>query len=412
MNRPSIRPSRHCRFLAIQLGWVAFAITPSLRAEVEYNAKVERVIVPGDMLQVSVEEQSSINNTYGVGGDGTISLGELGRVEVAERSIADAETAVKKYLEASYFRQATVRISIAEFVEGEVTLMGAVGGGYSPGAAMDQGILGVGSIHRFGVKEGQLLSIFDAILQAGGLHPNANGKEVMILRWKPGYGLQREIFTVDVHSIFAEFKWENDQFLRPRDIVYVPFLKGDQSNQEILVLGSAGGTGYRRWYPGLNVLRLIATMGGLGPEGNNARILRPDGSGGYGMIFIDVGLLLGQADMSQNREILPGDIFYVPPSGVSTAGEAWIMGEVGQPGPIIIPPKGEVTLARIIFQRGHTKFANIKDVQISRRSPDGEIQKISFNVKDILDSGDFEKDFPIQDGDIIKVKEAIFPFSN
>ena len=58
----------------------------------------ERRLVSGDVLTLRVQEQPSLNKDYGIAGDGTIGLGEMGRVKVVQLTLAEAARAIKVYL--------------------------------------------------------------------------------------------------------------------------------------------------------------------------------------------------------------------------------------------------------------------------------------------------------------------------
>lgn len=365
----------------------------------------ERNIFSGDRLSITIQESPDMNETYGVDGDGTILLGELGRINIVGMTMEQAETKIKAFLENKYFKVATVGITLNEFVKGSVTVMGAIGsGGDSTTSSFGYG----GGKHTIAFSGDQIVTVFEAIVQAGGLHPRANAEEIMILRWKPG-SIQREIRTINVRDMFEKLDFTGDEYLRPRDIVYVPKLRGEDAH-EILVLGAISGVGYHPHYDGMNVLRLVAAIGGVGnnPASASARILRPNKqTGEYKKIPIDIPMLFAGRAFDQNYELFPGDIFYVPPPNFANAGSVFFLGEVGRPGPFPLPLSGEMGLARAMMQVGFSPFAKQTSVMV-RRYIDDEKQEIKFNVKEILKTGEFERDLPLQDGDMIIVDEGIF----
>lgn len=364
-----------------------------------------RNIFSGDRLSITIQESPDMNETYGVDGDGTILLGELGRINIVGMTMEQAETKIKAFLENKYFKSATVGITLNEFVKGSVTVMGAIGsGGDSTTSSFGYG----GGKHTIAFSGDQIVTVFEAIVQAGGLHPRANAEEIMILRWKPG-SIQREIRTINVRDMFEKLDFTGDEYLRPRDIVYVPKLRGEDAH-EILVLGAISGVGYHPHYDGMNVLRLVAAIGGVGnnPASASARILRPNKqTGEYKKIPIDIPMLFAGRAFDQNYELFPGDIFYVPPPNFANAGSVFFLGEVGRPGPFPLPMSGEMGLARAMMQVGFSPFAKQTSVMV-RRYIDDEKQEIKFNVKEILKTGEFEHDLPLQDGDMIIVDEGIF----
>ncbi|MDD4342555.1 MAG: polysaccharide biosynthesis/export family protein, partial [Kiritimatiellae bacterium] len=87
---------------------------------------VERRILAGDRLNVSVREQPDMSRIYPVAGDGSIDFGFAGRVIIAELTPDEAAHRLEGVLESSYFNEANVTVSIANFVEGDVLLTGAL----------------------------------------------------------------------------------------------------------------------------------------------------------------------------------------------------------------------------------------------------------------------------------------------
>ena len=353
----------------------------------------DRIVVPGDTLNVTVEEQPDLNKTYGVAGDGTISLADFGRVNVAERSLEGARLAIVEYLEGRYFKKATVTVSISNFVEGAVYITGVSG----RGGAME-----------IPFKGDELLTVFEAITKAGGLGARADGRNVKILRWKPGAGMQREIINVDVKYIYDTLDFSRDEYLRPRDILFIPELGGDDS-QEVLYLGEVSAPGYHSWAPNLNMLRMVAAHGYTSSaQLDSARILRPNKSGAYSTIPVDIALLLN-GDMSQNIPIQPGDIVYIPRAGMSRAGVAYFFGQVSRQGPFELPMRGEMMLSQALLNMGASAFAKTDKVKVIRRDPTtGKKSVLEFNAERIWKDGNIEDDLPIQDGDVIMVGEKIF----
>ena len=352
----------------------------------------ERRLVSGDVLTLRVQEQPSLNKDYGIAGDGTIGLGEMGRVKVVQLTLAEAARAIKVYLEDRYFTRATVTLTISDFVQGSITVTGAVAAGRM----------------EIPNKGDELISLYDAILRAGGLAPRADKSKVRILRWKAGQGLQREIINVDMSPIFDKLDFTNDEYLKPKDIVIVPSLDGDES-QEVLLLGAVGGMGYHAWTEGLTLLRLLARTGGPGggasPE--SSRILRPTRTGQYSIIPVDINQLFA-GNMTYNIPLMPGDIIYVPLASSAKQGQVWMLGQVGRIGPMDLPLGGETTISQALLTAGWGQFPKKGAVELRRRGADGKRQTLTVDVGRILDTGEFELDVPLQNGDQIYVPEALF----
>jgi len=188
----------------------------------------------------------------------------------------------------------------------------------------------------------------------------------------------------------------------------VPFMKGGES-REVLLMGEVGQVGYHAYYEGLDVLRLIANTGGVPKtaKADSARLLRRNDAGDYNSIPVDLTVILGQADMTMNYKMQPGDILYVPATSHAKGGQAFILGEVANRGPIGLPLKGQIGAAKALLNAGFTQFSHPAKTKLKRVGPDGTKHEVSINVQKILDTGNFEDDIPLLDGDILIVPEKI-----
>ena len=212
-------------------------------------------VVAGDRLRIGVAEQSDLGGVYAVAGDGTIDFGFIGRITVADMTVSEAADMMERLLEEKYFKEATVAVEIQDFVEGSILVMGAV---QKPNAIPFSG--------------GQIMTLMEALSHCGGLDRNAAGKEVRILRWKVGGGMERQTITVDVQSMIDTLDFGKDQYLRPRDIVFVPTLGGSEGVSEYLALGDFTSPGFHPYTENLDVIRAVTRAGGVSRD---ARWVRP-----------------------------------------------------------------------------------------------------------------------------------------
>jgi len=359
------------------------------------DAKINRVIIPGDRLRINIAEQPDLNKTYPVAGDGTIDFSFIGRLTIAEMTLSEAADYLERVLEENYFKSASVSIEISEFVSGDILVIGAVA---SPG--------------QIGFKGDEIMTLMEAISRCGGLAQGAAGSRVKIIRWKPGGGMERQILTIDIQNMFETLDFSNDQYLRPRDIVLVPSL-GDKEGSEFLVLGAVSNPGFYPYSKNMDILRAIVKAGGANASAkwNSARLLRPAQSGGYNVIPVNLFRLFGAADMSMNIPVLPGDILFIPPSEQAMRGQVYLLGEVTTKGVVNLPMDTTVTLAKTILATGgFSKFANESKVRIQRTAPDGSKQTLVVDVGRILKTGAFEDDVPLENEDVIIVPERILGF--
>jgi len=359
------------------------------------NSLLDHRIMPGDRLRITIMEEPEGNKVYAVAGDGAIDFPMIGRVRIVDLTIREAAELIEKQLEKDFFRDATVTVQVSEFVEGAILVVGEVN---RPATIPFSG--------------DQILTLVEVITQCGGLTDNAAGDAVRILRWKMGAGMERQIVTVDVQSMFDDLNFSGDQFLRPRDIILVPSVgEAGGNRREILALGEVGNPGFHPYSDGMDMIRAITRIGGVthAAKMNAVRILRSDGKGGYTAIPVDLSRLLGGADMRMNIAIEPGDIIFAPSSAQATHGQIYLLGAVARPGAIPLSMDHDMTLARTILATGgFSEYANEGKVKIIRTAPDGSKQTLVINVGKILKTGAFEDDVPLQNGDVVIVPEKVF----
>lgn len=356
---------------------------------------VSRKIVQGDRLDVVVLKDESLSKVYPVMGDGTIEMAYAGRIYVANKTPESAAEVIERHLEADYFLDAQVRVNFSEFVQGAVVVMGAVN-----------------SPQRLEYRSEQMLTLMDALVAAGWLAQNANGREVKILRWSTEGGMHRDVVTVDVQAMWDAYDFKNDHYLQPRDVVVVPATGTSEEAMEFLVLGEVGNIGFHPWRENLDLIRAITGVGGFTREArlDSVRILRPDPAGQVSVIPVDMSVLFS-GNMKENRQILAGDIIFVPSAASANAGQVHLLGEVNNPGSYDLPLNKSMTLSRLLLVRGGAKeLANLRKVRVIRTGPDGTKQTLVHDVKEILDNGLFEQDVPLQDQDVIIVPSRTLGF--
>jgi polysaccharide biosynthesis/export protein len=350
-----------------------------------------RKIMAGDRLNISVREQPDMTRVYAVAGDGSIDFAFAGRVVIAELTSDEASRKLESVLEEKYFKEANVSISIANFVEGDLLVTGAVRG---PGSLPFRG--------------DSILTLMEAISRSGGLADDAAADRVRILRWLPGGSMERQSIEVNVKSMLDTLDFSKDQYLRPRDIIIVPTRGEEEGRDEFLAMGEVGRSGFHPHTPDMDVIKAVTRVGGLTERADwsSARIMRPRPSGEYAIIPLDLSRLFSAADMSMNLPIQKGDIFFVPSINNQVRAQVYLLGEVNAPGSVGLSPGPNATVARLILDRGGvTQFANPGRVQIQRTAPDGSKKTMLVDVGRILKQGSFEEDVPLQDGDVVIVPE-------
>lgn len=92
-------------------------------------------------------------------------------------------------------------------------------------------------------------------------------------------------------------------------------------------------------------------------------------------------------------------------------GVVYVLGNVGRPGPLMLPQDEAFTLTKVIIAAGGlSTFGNGAKVRILRYDSNGKKFETRVNVERIMKLGEFEKDIPIQNGDWIIVPEKWINF--
>lgn len=367
---------------------------PTTTPRMDARSATERRILAGDRLNISVQEQADMSRVYAVAGDGSVDFSFAGRVVIAELTVEEAAAKLEAILEKDYFKEAHVSISIANFVEGDILVQGEV---VNPGVLSFRG--------------DSIMTVTEAIMRSGGLTDRAAGERVQIVRWVPGGRMERDTITVNVSKILAG-DFGSDQYLRPRDTVMVPRRgEGEEAETpEVLALGEFVKPGYYSFRPNMDIIQMVTRTGGLGEfaDWSAARILRKrPGGNDYSVVPLDLTRLFSAADMSLNLKLQPGDIFFVPSTrGTKVRAQVYLLGEVANPGARELTPGPNATVARMVLESGKgTEFSYLGAVQVHRVAPDGARKKLEVDVGKILETGNFDTDVPLQDGDVIIVPE-------
>lgn len=93
--------------------------------------------------------------------------------------------------------------------------------------------------------------------------------------------------------------------------------------------------------------------------------------------------------------------------GVSPWGYVTVLGEVGSPGPVNMPPTRDLTVTKVIKQAGGFKpFANKSRVKVSSCDRDGNRTRTIVDVDEIGEKGRPDKDITLKSGDVVWVPEA------
>lgn len=126
------------------------------------------------------------------------------------------------------------------------------------------------------------------------------------------------------------------------------------------------------------IVGLIALAGGMLDDAANYLILTRQAAGEEQTIRVDLDALLKSGDLSQNHELMGGDIVFVPRMDVF-----YIFGQVQRPGSYRLE-RGMTVMQAISVGSGLTQYGSEKGLTIKRRDGTGKIVDYPVGLDDLL----------------------------
>jgi protein involved in polysaccharide export with SLBB domain len=167
----------------------------------------DKRLAAGDEVTVEIEQDREGGFPKVVSATGEIDVQPLGRVKVAGKTTAEAQSELKRLLEKDYYYTATVRVSIDRrsrtvVKAGQITISGEVR-----------------AVGPMDLMEGEKLTVSQAILKSGGFGAFANQRKVQVTRSEGGGSRQ---FYVDVKEILDKGAVGKDVVVQDGDRINVP----------------------------------------------------------------------------------------------------------------------------------------------------------------------------------------------
>ena len=156
---------------------------------------------PGDLINIQVFREESMERTLRINGNGTITFPLVGVVKVAGLSQQEAENRLAEKLRA-YLRDPQVSMLVKEYGNKTVYVLGQV---HKPAAIQ--------------IPPEKPLTVLEAITSVGGFTEVANTSKVRVLRMENG---KQHAIDVDVTQITKQGNKSMDITLNPGDVVFVP----------------------------------------------------------------------------------------------------------------------------------------------------------------------------------------------
>jgi polysaccharide export outer membrane protein len=300
-----MRLPKNCRSLSFVLLLAlsgAVAIAP--RALAQYPSAVAGrpyQIGVGDVLQLSVWQQPTLDRELTVRDDGTVVVPLVGEVKAAGLTVPDLENQLSRRLR-SFNRDITeVSVTVSKYQSLQIYVMGAVA---KPG------------VHSF--KETP--TAWDAIRAAGGPTATANLRRVRVLHTD-----EKSTVTtlVNVSQVIHGEGTGDLPDLSPGDTVIVPddaMLNAADRETGVHVFGQVVKAGFYSVEGPTPVLTVILLAGGFNgvADPHKVRLVHDSGRGSLVGRKVDTTLFLENGQISGNPLVYSGDTVYVekkPDSG-------------------------------------------------------------------------------------------------
>ena len=401
-----------------------------------FSAETEYTLGAGDRLQVNVFPVQELNGEYQILVDGTLSLPLVGTFLIEGLTLTQlTDLLTQQY--AQYIKNPVITVSLVAPRPLKLAIAGEIN---SPGS------------YLLPIESGQKFpTVTQLIQQAGGLTTVADLSQVEVHRQFKGENL---VLTLNLWELLGEGQLTSDITLRDGDRIIIPTQDtinlaqtrllsdanfGLSANQEINVAivgevyrpgsyrvvpertNNVSGDVPRRQPPRLT--QAIQLAGGIKPLADirNVEIRRYNRDGSQRVIAVDLWNLLQTGNIEEDIIIQEDDTIIIstaqniPPEEsepIATASfspatiRVNIVGEVGRPGLVEIPPNTPLNQGILAAGGFDEQRANDATIELIRLNPNGTVTKRDIDIN--FAQGISEEDNPIlRNNDVVVVNRNL-----
>jgi polysaccharide export outer membrane protein len=257
----------------------------------------ELVLVPGDLVRISVHQQPDLDLETRIPDDGRISYPLIGPVQAAGKSGPALEASIRQKLAADYLQSPSVTVTVKEYVKRKVFIVG-----------------GVTKPDGYELAPDSRLTVLQLIAAAGGFTDRASKDMVQVVRRQAnGERTVLRFSLLEVERLLAQGKADADLDLWPDDLVVVP-----ASLRVAYVLGQVNHPGAIELpaHTKVTVSMAVAHAGSYTKFASTGsmQLLRHPPTGAVRTTLVDLdGILDGK---QPDPELEPGDVLWVPERGI------------------------------------------------------------------------------------------------
>lgn len=243
-------------------------------------------IQPEDALQVDVWGEPTLQRIQlQVTPDGYINVAYIGDVKASGLKAQDLANAIgQKLIDADILRSPKVQVTVLSVHKLKVSVLGQVN---RPG--------------QVEIKDGD--TVLEAIAVAGSYTPDAYLEGATITH------SGNETEPLNLKALLHNGDLSHNMKLKKGDTIYIP----EDNTNKFFVLGEVLRPGQYQLRDNTTILSAISQAGGPTPRGTlkSTVLIRGDLKSPE-RVPVDVAKLMGKADLTQNVDIKPGDVVYVP----------------------------------------------------------------------------------------------------
>jgi len=267
-------------------------------AETKAERRPDPLLMPGDLLRITVFRQPDLDLEVRILDTGNISYPLLGPVQAVGKSAAALEENIRQRLQKDYLENPSVTVTVKEFAKRRIYIVG-----------------GVTKPDGYEIAPDARMTVFQLISAAGGFTDRAYKEYVQVVRRQSGEDRKViRLSLVDAERRLARGEADADLELWPGDLVMIP-----SAVRIAYVLGAVQKPGPIDvpLNARLTLSMAVANAGSYGKFASCGRVqvLRHTPWGDVSKRTVDLDAVLdGRVDL--DLEIEPGDVVYVPERGI------------------------------------------------------------------------------------------------
>lgn len=355
------------------------SVSAAAKGDDDWNPSMLR---PGDVLSIEVFRVSEFSRSVRIEDDGSFTYPLCGEIRAAGQTPRDIARVMEKKL-ALQIANPQVEVTVSSWSPRRVYVLGEVRNSSS---------LELPTYGR--------MTVLQAISEAGGVTESADLNNVVVLRRTTGEnGVSKlERFKVDVSVLSADDRTSQvpDFRLRPEDTLVVP------KAQPVFITGEIkASVEYIDTQKPPLVSELVIRCGGLlnGADPSHIQIVRQERDGTTKLLTASLAPVAG-GPYERDMRVAPGDYIMVPAQE-----QIYVLGEVKDPGPLILPPNKKVTASQAIaLAGGFTPVARQGKVTLIRGNKMQylDLAKLYDEIENL------RRDVDLLPGDIVFVRQSFW----